>query len=110
MDPTTLQPDVIYSELGADPDMGELVEMYVDEIPDRISTLRQAHASGDAALLQRTAHQIKGASGSYGFTQLTPFAAKLEYAVRDGEPEERIVQALDALVAMCGKLRAGTPD
>ena len=99
--------EAIYSTLGADPDFGELVEMYVDEIPDRVATLRNAFDSGDRELLQRTAHQIKGASGSYGFPQLTPVAAALEAAVRDGESLALVASALDDLIDLCGRLRAG---
>jgi len=55
--------------------MGELVEMFVDEMPERIALLGEALASGDRESLERTAHQMKGSAGSYGFDQLTPYAA-----------------------------------
>lgn len=104
----TTSADAIYSDLGTDPDFAELLEMYVDEMPDRIAALRDAHAAGDAELLQRTAHQMKGAAGSYGFSQLTSYATALEFAVRDRASEEEVLQTLDELVLMCGKVRAGT--
>jgi len=88
----------IYSTLGGDPDLGELVEMYVDEMPERIASLEQAFSSGDQESLQRAAHQLKGAGESYGFCQLTPLAAAVEYSVRDGEPEEAILKSLKELV------------
>ena len=104
-----LQVDAIYSDMGDDPDFGELVELYVSEMPDRVAVLENALATGDRELLQRTAHQMKGASGSYGFPQLTPYAAQLEGAVRDAAPEDEILEALSDLVAMCNKVRAGAP-
>ena len=100
----------IYSALGRDPDLAELVEMYVDEMPDRIATLEQAFLSDDQELLQRTAHQMKGAGESYGFKQLTPLAAALECSVRDGDEETAIRNSLEELVDVCRRVRSGEPD
>ena len=100
----------IYSSLGGDPDLGELVEMFVEEVPDRIATLNEAFSSKDLEGLQRTAHQMKGAGQSYGFDILTPLAAALEYAVRDNEPEEAILKTLDALIDACQRVCAGEPS
>ena len=105
-----LKDDVIYSSLGTDPDLGEIVDMFVDEIPDRVGALQRLFESGDREALRRTAHQLKGAAGSYGFDQLTPYAARLEGLVQDNNPEEEILQALDVLVAICQKVKAGAPD
>lgn len=97
----------IYSSLGTDPDLGELVEMYVDEMPERIASLEQAFSSGDRESLQRAAHQLKGAGESYGFSQLTPLAAAVEYSARDGDPEEAIKKSLEELVDVCSRVRSG---
>ena len=102
--------EVLYSSLASDPDLGEIVEMYVDEMPDRISTLIESFDQGDMETLRRTAHQIKGAAGGYGFNQITPYAAKLEASVRDNESETQVRESLDALTDLCKKMRAGTPD
>ena len=78
-------------------------------MPDRVGNLQRQFESGDREELRRTAHQLKGAAGSYGFDQLTPYAASLEGLIRDGNPEEEILKAQDALVAICQKVRAGAP-
>ena len=109
MTSATNEKGAVYSTLGDDPDLGELVEMYVDEMPERIATLEEAFESGDRELLQRSAHQLKGAGQSYGFDPITPLAAAVEYAIRDEEPEENIRKALDELLDVCGRVRAGTP-
>jgi HPt (histidine-containing phosphotransfer) domain-containing protein len=70
--------DAEYSTLGTDPDLHELVEEYVNEMPDRMAALGAAFKSGDLELLRRNAHQMKGAAGSYGFGQVTPYAAALD--------------------------------
>ena len=47
MNDTVLQSDALYSSLATDPDLAELAEMYVDEMPDKIAALELAFSSGD---------------------------------------------------------------
>lgn len=99
----------IYSEFGADPDLGMLVELFVDEMPVRIRGLRKAFEDRDWALLRRLAHQLKGSAGSYGFGQITPFAATLEQAVASGESAPAIGEQVDRLTDLLQRTRAGMP-
>ena len=105
---TTITGQPIYSTFGDDADMAELVEMFVEEMPARITSLEEAFAGRDRETLHRLAHQMKGAGGSYGFAQLTPYAKAVESAARDGETEDRLQVALDDLIAACKLVRAGT--
>jgi len=104
----TLEP--IYSALGGDEDLAEIVEMFVDEMPTRISALLGYLDNSDWEALRVTAHQLKGAAGSYGFTPISPCAATLEDSIREEASEERIQEAVEDLVAMCRRARAGTPS
>lgn len=97
----------LYSTFGGDEDLGEIVEMFVDEMPERISTLLGQLNSSDWEALRRSAHQLKGAAGSYGFATISPCAATLESSIREELPEEQIHQAVEELVAMCRRTRAG---
>lgn len=99
----------IYSEFGADPDLGMLVELFVDEMPVRVRGLRTAWEDRDWALLRRLAHQLKGSAGSYGFSQITPFAASVEQAVASGESESSIGEQVDRLTGALERTRAGMP-
>lgn len=99
----------IYSELAGDPDFGELVELYVQEMPDRIALLEASLASGDRQTLRRTAHQLKGSAGGYGFPAVTQPAAALEQAVDSNLPRDRIESLLDSLVHVCERLSAEKP-
>src|SRR5690242_10385402 len=101
---TTKNAKPIYSSFGGDPLLGEMVELYVAEMPDRIAALEAAFANHDHDALRRNAHQMKGAAGSYGFDPLTEFAAKLEASVRDGQPREKIQEALDDLTDRCRRI------
>ena len=100
---------VLYSNLATDPDVGDLVDVYVREMPERIKALDTQAKNQDWKLLARTAHQIKGSAGSYGFGEITPYAARLESAAREAGRTEEILSALDDLLSLCRRIRGGTP-
>ena len=99
----------LYSGLGGDPDLGEIVEMFVGEMPERVETLLKQLDASDWEALRRTAHQIKGAAGSYGFDPISPRAGQLERAITEDQPEEQIRRAVAELADICKRVRAGTP-
>ncbi len=102
--------ECVYSRLGGDPDLAEIVELFVGEMPQRTATLLRHLDEKNWEGLRRAAHQLKGAAGSYGFEPISPCAGRVESAVRDGEPEERIRQSVFELVDLCGRLRCGPPE
>ena len=99
-------PGLLYSSLVDDPDMVELVDLFVDELPDRVQALVDRLQASDHHGLWRTAHQLSGAAGSYGFHEITVRAASLEGAVRDGRPEQEIAAEVNSLVELCRRARA----
>jgi HPt (histidine-containing phosphotransfer) domain-containing protein len=101
--------ELVYSTLGGDPDLSEIVALFVAEIPGRVATLLAKLDAGDWEGLRRTAHQLRGAAGSYGFDPLTPSVARLEDATGQHAPEQEIRAAVDSLVALCSRVCAGTP-
>ena len=100
---------VLFSTLAEDPDLAEIVAMFVDEMPERVENILNCLQSEDWDGLRRASHQLKGAAGSYGFAPITPCAGILEAAVKQTKPEEEIRKAVDELVTMCQNVRAGTP-
>jgi PAS domain S-box-containing protein len=101
---------LVYSHRAADPDLRELVDLFVREMPDRINALEAQAKNRDWNELTRTARQIKGAAGSYGFGEITPYAARLEAAAQEALPEEQILAALNELLSLCRRVRSGTPQ
>jgi HPt (histidine-containing phosphotransfer) domain-containing protein len=99
----------IYSTLVGDPNLGDLVDLFVSEMPDRIASLQSQLAQCDWENLRRTAHQIKGAAGSYGFAPISPSAAKVEDAIRKTSSEEDIGRAVADLVELCQRAQAKQP-
>ena len=100
----------LYSSLGGDPDLADLVELFVEEIPDRTTVLLEQFHASDWEGLRRTAHQLKGSAGSYGYAPISQYAAVLEETVMRDEPEAQIRDAVEGLIAACNRARSGTPD
>jgi len=104
-----LNTSYVYSTLASEPDLDDLVELFVQEMPDRITALETQARNRDWRQITRTAHQLKGAAGSYGFGAITPYAARLENAARNGGPEDEILSALNELLNLCRHVRPGVP-
>lgn len=98
---TTSDAAPLVSELADDPDMLELLELFLGELPDRMSALAEALDAQDTETVTRLAHQLKGAGGGYGYPKITDDAKRLECAARDGEPIGRLRAHFDALAETC---------
>lgn len=93
----------IRSIYADDPDMQELVEEFVSELPERARRLEEILDEADLVELQRLAHQLKGAGGGYGFPQITEAAAALEMGLKGGC---NVTIAKDRTRDLCEVLRA----
>jgi len=97
--------------------LAELVELFFEDAPQLLETLRSSLAAGDVEKAQRAVHTLKGTSASLGATHLSQLCAELEAALRagsSGELQEMLAQveaayaqakpALRALVAESGAM------
>lgn len=96
-----------------DPDMGEIVALFVAEMPDRRDDLHKAVEAGDLSKAIRIAHQLKGAAGGYGFETLGIVAAASERALLDlldtnNSEVSAIRAAAVPLLEACGRVRLST--
>lgn len=71
------------SEFGSDPDMTEILQQFVGDMPAKTSSLNQFWSSQDLESLRRLAHQIKGASAGYGFPSVGAAAGRVEQSLID---------------------------
>jgi HPt (histidine-containing phosphotransfer) domain-containing protein len=62
----------------------ELVELFFQDIPLRFADLELALTQGNAALLTRAAHTIKGSCSNFGAVQLADIALRLEQHGKTG--------------------------
>lgn len=101
---------VLVSEFAGDPDMADLVGLFLEDLPERIDAIRAALRSGDADELQRRVHQLKGAGGGYGFPSISRSAAEVEAPLRAGERDLSVIASkVEALTALCERaLPAGS--
>ena len=101
------------SEMANDPEIAELVEEFVGELPSRIGALSSALGDGDAIRLRTLAHQLKGAAGGYGFPTIGHVAKRVEEEClrADGSAAELLERArsgVDELINLCRQ--ASRPD
>lgn len=92
----------LVSTFATDPEMAELVGLFVGEIPDRIRAIQEAWSSGSLAELARVAHQLKGSCGGYGFPSIGDQAARVEGLIKSGTSDlESVRHEVDGLVELC---------
>ena len=66
-------------ELSPDADfLRELIEIYLQDTPQRIAELQDALNKKDVPVFTRAAHTIKGSSSNFGAIKLTKLAHDLE--------------------------------
>lgn len=90
------------SELEGDPDMQELVDEFLAELPQRVAAVQTAFDQGNHVVLARIAHQLKGACAGYGYPTIGLAAAKLESTMNSND-EDALVRAktdVDVLVEL----------
>jgi HPt (histidine-containing phosphotransfer) domain-containing protein len=109
------QSSALTSEFARDPDMVELVKLFVDEMPQRVTAIEECWERGAAADLRRLAHQMKGACGGYGFPQVGLAAGTLEKSLASFGDDagvgdlEGLRGQVDDLIGMCRRITAD-PD
>jgi HPt (histidine-containing phosphotransfer) domain-containing protein len=102
--------DAILSEFANEPDMSEIIGMFVAEMPEKIEAIRAACEKDDVAALSVLAHRLKGSAGGYGFPTLTDAAAELELAVKYGADLAAVREQVESLVGLCARIRACPVD
>jgi signal transduction histidine kinase/HPt (histidine-containing phosphotransfer) domain-containing protein len=93
--------DTLLERCGGDPDLArEIIQMYLEEYPKLLSAIRAAIASGDAALLHRTAHTLKGAAGNFGAASVVAAALRLEQSGAAAQLEDAAENCRELEIAL----------
>jgi signal transduction histidine kinase/CheY-like chemotaxis protein/HPt (histidine-containing phosphotransfer) domain-containing protein len=87
------------SAYADDPDMTELIKLYVESLPQEVAKLTLLLDAGQLDALRRVAHQLKGSGGGYGFARITDVAGQAEHAIKAGDELDRIRQHVQELIA-----------
>ncbi len=102
----------ILSEFASDPEMAELISIFVSELPARVGALMSDWRAQDFSAVERAAHQLKGASAGHGFPAIGLAASRVESELRGrsagriAQEIPRITEALRDLTELCGRARA----
>ncbi|MBX3322630.1 MAG: Hpt domain-containing protein [Phycisphaeraceae bacterium] len=103
--------DPITSTFADDPEMKELIGLFIQELPQRVAALEQAWNSADLGSLRRLAHQLKGSAAGFGFESIGIAAGELESPLRDRPVQSDALDGVEhqfrELVALCSHAVAG---
>jgi PAS domain S-box-containing protein len=93
-----------FQEPGGPDLFGELIQLYLNDLPDRMDGIRGAIESSDSAVLRREAHRLKGSSQQMGAARLAALCLELENLGRN----DRVQEAMAFFVAAdreCAQVR-----
>ncbi len=99
-----LSTGLIYSSYADDPDFKELLDEFVERIPERVGSMRAMFLEQDSTGLITIVHQLRGACGSYGFHQLTQPAEELESLLQANALNDDVENRLELFLAACSRL------
>jgi CheY-like chemotaxis protein len=113
-----LDPSQALARVGGDRGLlRELAGMFLDSLPQQLAELRTALGRGDGPAVQRLAHTLKGAVGTFGARHAFEEAQRLERMARNGDLpdagaawtalEEALARLRPALAAWAAEGRGG---
>ena len=98
--------DAALVRVGGDLDLlKEIAGVFLDDCPRSLAELRDAVARGDCAVVERSAHTLKGASATFGATSLV-FAALQMEKMGHARTLDSVAPALVAVETALDALRA----
>ena len=69
---------------GDDSFLRDLIQIYLDDSPQRIAEIELSLAEGDAERLTRAAHSLKGSCSNFGASELRAVSERIEKLGRQG--------------------------
>lgn len=92
-------------QMGGDEElMVELVEVFLEDLPERLQEIEAALAAGDAETLSRAAHTLKGSVGNFAAHAAYETAFELETLAKQGtEGADQVYAKLGAQIELLKK-------
>ena len=90
--------DMLRSQYANDPDMADLVQEFIVELPQRVAKILELSRAEQLGELRQAVHQLKGAGGGYGFTPITEAAARAEAELKSQSAADVIQREIAALI------------
>ena len=95
----------LISEYADDPDMEELVEIFLQSLGERMEQIRNSWDNWDVDTLTRISHQLAGAAGGYGYPSITDASREVERLLKGNQPRELTESALEHLWDLCERAK-----
>lgn len=84
LDPVVLESLRQLTAPGEPDVLAQVCQLFLEDAPARIETLRRAQAAGEAVGVQRAAHSLKGSAGNLGAKALLDVCRQLDDRARAG--------------------------
>lgn len=94
----------IYSSMAGDPEYQDLLEAFVKDLPVRAQKVHDLLTDGKLSEASDILHQLKGATGIYGFKSIYEAARQVEVVI--SKQEDNAVESAKELLAMCQRTTA----
>lgn len=87
--PSIFDLDDALEKVGGDREiLEEILVVFSESYPDQLSELKNAIGNGDAPIVERAAHTLKGSVGTFSAKKALETASRLEIMGRDGQLQE----------------------
>jgi CheY-like chemotaxis protein len=87
-----------------------MLRRFVSTQDDAVQKIQQAMETKDIVPAERIAHTLKAVAGNLGATLLPARADQLEWALRNGAPEQEVVHAIDQTLEALEQLMQALKD
>ncbi|MHB9068310.1 MAG: Hpt domain-containing protein, partial [Pirellulaceae bacterium] len=98
--------DEIASQFADDPQLASLLPQFVERLPLQLDAMCKALKEERLEDIQRFAHRLKGAGGSYGYPTLSEMANSLELAAK-AQDVGGATTSLAAIKEICAAIQRG---
>ena len=71
----------------------ELIDVFLEDAPQRLAAVRAALSARDAGALYKAAHALKGSAGNFGAPEVVGHAVKIEALAREGNIDAAAIVA-----------------
>jgi signal transduction histidine kinase/response regulator of citrate/malate metabolism/HPt (histidine-containing phosphotransfer) domain-containing protein len=94
----------IKSAYADNPRMQKIIPEFVGGLPGSVHKMIELLERKDLVALQRVVHQLRGASGGYGFDPVTEPATRAEESIKAGQSLESIAAQITPLIEILRKI------
>ncbi len=102
----------LVSRFAGDPEMADMVNFFLDELPARVEAIRSAWAARELRLLSRLAQTLSGSGAGHGFPEIRDAAGAIGAQIRSAGPSRApdlgaVNTQIAELIELCSRACAG---